>query len=85
MKITDIKHEYFRWPRSVPLTNGILTYTHCGLSVVTIRTDEGMATRTPGLFAAGDVRTKRLRQVITAAADGAIAATSAYEYVSNKI
>lgn len=49
-----------------------------------IRTDEGMATRTPGLFAAGDVRTKRLRQVITAAADGAIAATSAYEYVSNK-
>lgn len=48
-----------------------------------IRTDEGMSTRTPGLFAAGDVRTKRLRQVITAAADGAIAATSAYEYVSN--
>lgn len=42
MKITDIKHEYFRWPRSVPLTNGTLTYTHCGLSVVTIRTDEGI-------------------------------------------
>ena len=46
-------------------------------------TDDGMATRTSGLFAAGDIRAKRLRQVITAAADGAIAATSAYEYVSN--
>lgn len=44
-------------------------------------TDEGMATKTPGLFAAGDVRSKRLRQVITAAADGAIAATSAYHYI----
>lgn len=46
-----------------------------------IVTDDAMATKTPGLFAAGDVRSKRLRQVITAAADGAIAATSAYQYV----
>lgn len=46
-----------------------------------IQTDESMATKTPGLFAAGDVRSKRLRQVITAASDGAIAATSAYEYI----
>lgn len=42
-----------------------------------IVTDDSMATKTPGLFCAGDVRTKPLRQVITAAADGAIAATSA--------
>lgn len=42
-----------------------------------IKTDESMATRTPGLFAAGDVRAKPLRQVITAASDGAVAATSA--------
>ena len=40
-------------------------------------TDDSMATKTPGLFCAGDVRRKPLRQVITAAADGAIAATSA--------
>lgn len=40
-------------------------------------TDDTMATKTPGLFCAGDVRRKPLRQVITAAADGAIAATSA--------
>ena len=42
-----------------------------------IETTDSMATKTPGLFCAGDVRTKPLRQVITAAADGAIAATSA--------
>ncbi len=36
----------------------------------------------PGVFAAGDVRTKVLRQVITAAADGAIAAHEAGEYLS---
>ena len=46
-----------------------------------ILTDDGMATKTPGLYAAGDIRTKRLRQVITAAADGAIAATSAYQFI----
>lgn len=46
-----------------------------------IQTDDSMATKTPGLFAAGDIRSKRLRQVITAAADGAVAATSAYQYI----
>lgn len=42
-----------------------------------IQTDCSMATRTPGLYCAGDVRVTPLRQVITAAADGAVAATSA--------
>ena len=46
-----------------------------------IMTDESMATRTPGLFAAGDIRSKRLRQVVTAVSDGAIAATSAYAFL----
>ena len=46
-----------------------------------VLTDESMATRTPGLFCAGDMRTKVLRQVITAAADGAIAGNAAYHYV----
>lgn len=45
-------------------------------------TDDMMATKTPGLFCAGDVRSKSLRQVVTAAADGAIAGTAAYQYVS---
>lgn len=46
-----------------------------------ILTDDSMGTRTPGLFAAGDIRSKRLRQVVTAVSDGAIAATSAYTFL----
>lgn len=46
-----------------------------------IVTDDSVATRTPGLFAAGDIRSKRLRQVVTAVSDGAIAATSAYAFL----
>ncbi|MDD4179948.1 MAG: FAD-dependent oxidoreductase, partial [Candidatus Margulisbacteria bacterium] len=49
-----------------------------------IITDEKMATSVPGIFAAGDARVKHLRQVVTAAADGAIAADSAREYLSAK-
>jgi thioredoxin reductase (NADPH) len=44
-------------------------------------TDAEMATRVPGLFAAGDVRSKGLRQVVTAAGDGATAAYSAEKYI----
>ena len=40
-----------------------------------------MHTNIPGVFAAGDVRVKSLRQVVTAAADGAIAATQANKYI----
>jgi len=44
-------------------------------------TDENMETKTPGIFAVGDVRSKNLRQIITAASDGAIAAfTAAHKY-----
>ncbi len=46
-----------------------------------IVTDENMKTNIPGVFAAGDVRVKSLRQVVTAAADGAIAATQAERYI----
>ncbi|AKN33375.1 thioredoxin reductase [Clostridium carboxidivorans P7] len=46
-----------------------------------IITDEDMQTSVAGVFAAGDVRKKSLRQVITAAADGAIAATIAERYL----
>lgn len=46
-----------------------------------IITDDSMMTKTPGLFCVGDMRTKQLRQVITAAADGAIAGTAAYRYL----
>jgi thioredoxin reductase (NADPH) len=46
-----------------------------------IITDEKMATNVEGVFAAGDVRAKYLRQVVTAASDGAIAAVAAEKYV----
>ncbi len=48
-----------------------------------IPTDENMRTSLPGIYAAGDVRTKLLRQVVTAAADGAIAAFHAEKYIEN--
>ncbi len=48
-----------------------------------IKTDEDMHTNVPGVYAAGDVRVKSLRQVITAAADGAIAAMQAEHYIAN--
>lgn len=46
--------------------------------------DESTRTSVPGVFAVGDVRTKVLRQIITAAADGAMAVHSAEEYLSEK-
>lgn len=49
-----------------------------------IITDEEMRTSKKGVFAAGDVRVKKLRQVITAAADGAIAAVTAEKYLEGK-
>jgi len=49
-----------------------------------ILTDENMATAIEGIFACGDCRKKGLYQVINACGDGAIAADSAYKFISNK-
>lgn len=49
-----------------------------------IITDEEMATSVPGIFAAGDVRAKSLRQITTAVGDGALAAISAEKYIAYK-
>ena len=46
-----------------------------------IKAGESTETTALGVFAAGDVRTKSLRQVITAAADGAMAADAAEKYL----
>ena len=44
-------------------------------------TDESCTTQTAGIFVAGDCRSKRIRQVVTASADGAIAAMAACHYI----
>lgn len=48
-----------------------------------IETDSLMATMVAGIFAAGDITNKHLRQVITACSDGAIAAQSAAKYIES--
>jgi thioredoxin reductase (NADPH) len=57
---------------------GQLTLDRAGYIVA----DESTKTNIDGVFAAGDVRTKTLRQVVTAAADGAVAVHFADEYLS---
>ena len=47
-----------------------------------IITDENMCTNIHGVYAVGDVRKKRLRQIVTACSDGAIASVDIIEYIS---
>ncbi|MGA7672351.1 MAG: mandelate racemase/muconate lactonizing enzyme family protein [Nitrolancea sp.] len=42
MRITDIVIEDYQWPRARPIANGKHTYTHAGLGLVKIQTDEGV-------------------------------------------
>lgn len=48
-----------------------------------IETNDNMETKVPGIFAAGDIREKMLRQIVTATGDGSIAAQSAQHYIEN--
>lgn len=59
------------------LVQGKVEMTESGFII----SDENMRTSEDGVFVAGDLRQKPLRQLITAAADGALAATSAQDYV----
>ena len=60
------------------LAEGIVKLDESGYIIA----GEDTVTSVPGIFAAGDVRTKNLRQVITAASDGANAITSAENYIN---
>lgn len=50
-----------------------------------IETNEQMETKVPGIFAAGDIREKTLRQIVTATGDGSIAAQNAQHYVEELV
>ncbi|MFT8321554.1 MAG: thioredoxin-disulfide reductase [Bacillus sp. (in: firmicutes)] len=50
-----------------------------------IETNDRMETKVPGIFAAGDIREKSLRQIVTATGDGSIAAQSAQHFVEELI
>lgn len=56
---------------------GILDRTGC------IQADSHMRTSVPGIFGAGDITVKHLRQIVTACSDGAVAANSAANYVES--
>lgn len=56
---------------------GIIDRTGC------IQTDSHMRTSVPGIFGAGDITVKHLRQIVTACSDGAVAANSAANYVES--
>jgi len=49
-----------------------------------LKTDEEMRTSIPGVFAAGDIRQKTVRQVVNAAGDGAVAAMNAQKYIDEQ-
>ena len=67
--------------------NDPVTHMLDGLDIINesgnVVVDARMATKIPGIFAAGDVIQKELRQVVTATNDGAIAAQSAYKFLEN--
>lgn len=49
-----------------------------------IKVDSKLSTKIPGIFAAGDVLDKQLRQIVTAGGDGAIAAQNAFQYIQQQ-
>lgn len=93
-KVTGETHEYFADEEDG--TMGVFVFV--GLDAQTdlfkgkvdmddkgyIITDEDMKTNIPGVFAAGDCRSKTLRQVVTATNDGAIASIVAEKYIDEK-
>ena len=74
---TDGVFPYIGFTPNVDLINGQLKQNERGF----IETDVNLQTSIEGVYAAGDVRNTPLRQVITAAADGALAACSCVKYL----
>ncbi len=67
----------------IPASDILKDVTECDAKGY-LEAGEDCALDTPGLFAAGDVRKKKLRQIVTAVADGANAVTSILEYLQGQ-
>lgn len=78
--ITDGVFPYIGFSPNTELFDGQIEQNENGF----IETDRNMATSVEGVYAAGDVRNTPLRQVITAAADGAVAGFSCVKYLEEK-
>lgn len=81
-RVIDVK-SVFPYIGAVPITDmlkDICELTPQGY----VSVDDQMRTSTEGLYTAGDINVKKLRQVVTATSDGAIAAQAAFEYISEK-
>ena len=68
---------FIGWLADTEHFKGLLDMDESGFIVA----NESTKTNIPGIFAAGDVRTKELRQVVTAVSDGAMAAKAAERYI----
>jgi thioredoxin reductase (NADPH) len=64
----------------VPRTELLASYVALGPGGY-VETNDAMETGVPGLYAVGDIRAKRFRQITTAVADGTIAALAAQKYL----
>lgn len=71
--------EYIGWNPNTYMLKGLNITNAWGY----IEANEKMETAIPGLFAAGDVRVKQIRQVVTATSDGAIAVQNALKYLES--
>lgn len=71
--------EYIGWNPNTYMLKGLNITNAWGY----IEANEKMETAIPGLFAAGDVRVKQIRQVVTATADGAIAVQNVLRYLES--
>ena len=65
-------------------TSQILNNLKPEMQGIYVKVDETQQTNIEGLYAAGDLVSKKLRQLVTAANDGAVAATSAFQYVKQR-
>lgn len=66
---------------TIPNTGNITNLLHLDKNNYIVASEDGK-TEIPGIFAAGDLRTKQLRQIVTAVSDGANAITSVQEYLN---